>query len=144
LSKALAEIRPKESSGPIDQNGFRFCRLGNPIFSESGDIGENVKFSDLAAHIFFSETGTPIPKRTTGVTPFLGCHAGKAVYLLFNGVMGDKRPKGGNVLTSEVLKNLPTHDGIRVVYAEGCRLSPQRLKREDVVFRQIPYEIKVR
>jgi len=30
-----------------------------------------------------------------------------------------------------------------VIYGEGCRLGAVRLKREGIVFRQIPYEIKV-
>lgn len=124
--------------------GYRFCCLGRRLFTPNGSIDDSVSFPDLAAHIFFTETGVPLPRRMIGETPLLGSHNGKAVYLLFNGVMCDKRPKGGNVLTSEVLKSLPANEGIRVVYAEGCRLSPQRLKREGVVFRQIPYEIKVR
>lgn len=99
--------------------------------------------------MFFTETGAPIPKRATGRTPLLGVHNGKAVYLLFNGVMGDQRPDGGNVLTGRVLAELPSPSpslegrGVRVIYSEGCRLGPARLKREGIVFRQIPYEIKV-
>jgi hypothetical protein len=40
--------------------GFRFCRLGVPLFDEYGDVAQDVTFPDLAAHIFFSETGVPI------------------------------------------------------------------------------------
>jgi site-specific DNA-methyltransferase (adenine-specific)/adenine-specific DNA-methyltransferase len=123
--------------------GFRYCTLGEPLFDEAGNIRENVKFPELAAHIFFAETGSPIPKQASGKTPFLGVHNGKAVYLLFNGVLGDKSVKGGNVLTNEVLRHLPNHAGTKVVYGEGCRLGAARLKREGVVFRQIPYEIRV-
>jgi len=42
-----------------------------------------------------------------------------------------------------VLTRLPPHDGPRIVYGEVCRLGRARLKREGVLFRQIPYEIKV-
>jgi len=83
--------------------GFKYCTLGDPLFDEAGNIRENVKFPELAAHVFFTETGSPIPKQVSGKTPFLGIHDGKAVYLLFNGVLGDKSIKGGNVLTNEVL-----------------------------------------
>ena len=82
----------------------------------------------------------------TGMTPLLGVHFGNAVYLLFNGVLGDKRPNGGNVLTGDVLRKLPKHPGQvgnRVIYGEGCRLGAARLKREGIVFKQIPYQIKV-
>jgi hypothetical protein len=133
------------STGPCTGlgGGFRYCRLGTQLFDEGGNIAALVSFADLAAHVFFTETGVPIPKRPTGKSPLLGVHEGKAVYLLFNGVMGDRRVKGGNVLTGAVLANLPPHDGPKIVYGEACRLSAERLRREGIVFRQIPYEIKV-
>lgn len=126
--------------------GFRFCTLGNPLFDERGNIGGEVRFDDLAAHVFFTETGAPIPKRADGKTPLLGVHQGKAVYLLFNGVLGDKCPAGGNVLTHEVAAGLPPHPagkGPRVVYGEACRLGPKSLDHYGIAFRQIPYELKV-
>ena len=42
--------------------GFRYCKLDRPLFDETGNIGSEVKFGDLAAHAFFAETGRPIPK----------------------------------------------------------------------------------
>ena len=126
--------------------GFRYCRLGEPLFDEAGNIRTHVKYAELGAHVFFTETGAPLPGKVKGKGPFLGRHDGKAVFLLFNGVMGDKRPDGGNVLTGEVLRALRRFgggEGWSVVYGEGCRLGAERLRRERVVFKQIPYEIKV-
>ena len=123
--------------------GFRFCTLTQPLFDENGNIQKAVSFTDLASHVFFVETGAPIPKRATTKTPLLGTHSGAAVYLLYNGILGDKAPRGGNVLSREVLAGLPPHDGPKVVYGAGCLLSRQRLKREGITFRQIPYEVKV-
>ena len=126
--------------------GFRYCKLGEPLFDERGNIRESVRFPELAAHVFFTETGAPIPKRATGKTPLLGVHGGKAVYLLFNGVMGDKRPSGGNVLTHDVAQDLPAHSagkGPRVVYGEACRLGQKSLDHYGITFRQIPFELKV-
>ncbi len=122
--------------------GFRYCTLAEPLFDERGQISPEVKFADLAHHVFFTETGEPMPKRPDKRTPLLGVHNGRAIYLLFNGILGDKQPHGGNVLTNDVLKILPPHAGPRVIYGTACRLSVNRLKRESVVFRQIPYEIK--
>jgi hypothetical protein len=126
--------------------GFRYCKLGNPLFDEAGNIAGEVRFPDLAAHVFFTETGSPIPKRADGRTPLLGVHQGNAVYLLFNGVLGDRRPAGGNVLTHEVAHDLPAHPagkGPRVVYGEACRLGPKSLHHYGITFRQIPFELKV-
>jgi site-specific DNA-methyltransferase (adenine-specific)/adenine-specific DNA-methyltransferase len=126
--------------------GFRFCKLGNPLFDEAGSIASEVRFSDLAAHVFFTETGSPVPKRAEGKTPLLGVHQGKAVYLLFNGALGDKRSGGGNILTHDVAQDLPKHPdgkGPRVVYGEACRLGAKSLEHYRITFRQIPYELKV-
>ena len=123
--------------------GFRYCRLDKPLFDEMGKISESVKFGDLAAHVFFTETGRPIPKRANGKSPFLGTAKGTGYYLLFNGILGDKTPNGGNVLTGKVLVNLPKHNGPKVIFGEGCRLGDARLRREQITFKQLPYEIKV-
>ena len=128
------------------EEGFRYCRLGTPLFNEFGDVAGTVLFSDLAAHIFFSETGAPIPSRAEGITPYIGKHEDKVVYLLFaEGREGIAQEAAGNVLTPRTLSQLPALPagvgGVRVVYAEGCTLSPDRLKAENIVFRQIPYQI---
>ena len=125
--------------------GFRFCNLSHPIFDEAGQIHSEVRFADLATHVFFTETGEPIPKRPRGKqpSPLIGVCNGMAVYLLFNGVLGDKRPDGGNILTGKILEELPAHDGPKVIYGEGCRLGSARLKREGITFKQVPYEIKI-
>jgi len=67
-----------------------------------------------------------------------------AVYLLYNGILGDRSVNGGNILTTKTLALLPRHDGPKVVYAAGSRLSNQRLKRENITFKQSPYAIKVK
>ena len=88
-------------------SGFRFCRLGKALFDEHGCITKDVSFGDLAAHVFFSETGSPLPKRAQKNSPLLGTFKDRAIYLLYNGVLGDRRPRGGNILTHDVVKNLP-------------------------------------
>ena len=74
-----------------------------------------------------------------------------AYYLLFNGILGDKRPAGGNVLTHAVLQSLlqlhaatPHPEAPLVVYGEACRLGAARLAQANVVFKHIPYDVKAR
>ncbi len=126
--------------------GFRFCRLGVPLFNEFGDIDGEVSFPDLAAHVFFAETGAPIPTKAQVGNAYLGKHGEKAVYLLYaQGLEGTPREALGNVLTPGALVALPPppegFEGTRVVYAEGATVSPDRLKAEGVLFKQIPYQI---
>ena len=122
--------------------GFRFYRLGVPVFDDIGHISEGVRFATLAAHLWFLQTGIPYKGHVT--SPYLGSHQGIGYYLLYNGILGDKRPDGGNVLTSKILASLPPHEGEKIIFAEGCRLSPERREAERITFRQIPYEIQVR
>ncbi len=122
--------------------GFRFYRLGQPVFVESGRINPAVRFHTLAAHIWFAETGAPLPENQQG--PLLGVHGEVGYYLLFNGILGDKTVNGGNVLTRPLLKQLPPHEGPRVIYGEACRLSAASLKSLRITFKHIPYDIKAR
>ena len=124
--------------------GFQYCKLGPVCFDEFGRINADVTFTELARHVFFTETGTPIPKQPKANNPLIGIHKDVAVYLLYNGILKDKKVGGGNVLTNDVLQILPKHNGVKIIYGTACRLSPARLKRECIIFRQIPYQIKVR
>jgi adenine-specific DNA-methyltransferase len=81
---------------------------------------------------------------------------GTAYYLLYNGILKDKRPASGNVLTREVLAALlELHAKVLadapagaeldlVVYGEACRLGEERLKQAKVTFRHIPYDVRAR
>lgn len=125
--------------------GFRFCSLGETAFDADGRINPEVRFNTLASFIWHFETATPAAD--TFDKPLLGVHEGKAYYLLYNGILGDKRPNGGNVLTRPVLqmlKELHPHDGPKVIYGETTRLGDASLAAEGVTFQQIPYDIKVR
>ena len=131
-----------EAVGWQGGGGFRFYRLGVPVFDEAGHVSQAIRFAPLAAHLWFVQTGIPYKGRAT--SPFLGAHEGVGYYLLYNGILGDKRPNGGNVLTGKILADLPAHDGEKVIFGEGCRISAERLEAERITFRQIPYEIKAR
>ena len=71
-----------------------------------------------------------------------------AFALLYNGILGDRRPDGGNVLTSSVWQYLqslaPHHTGRWVIYGEASRMPEARRKSYGIDFRQIPYDIRMR
>ncbi|MDD5206952.1 MAG: site-specific DNA-methyltransferase, partial [Desulfobacterales bacterium] len=123
--------------------GFRYCELGEPLFDERGNIRTTVSFADLARHVYFTETGEPLSVATPPNSPLLGINNGIAVYLLYNGILKDKSPRGGNVLTTSLLAGLPIHQGPKVIYGTACRMDQERLRREGIVFKQLPYKLKV-
>jgi adenine-specific DNA-methyltransferase len=122
--------------------GFTFYHLGETVFDEQGQINTKVKFKTLAAHVWFSETHTPLSK--TPETPLLGVHNETALYLLFNGILGDITQEGGNVLTARILRQLPKHEGKKVIYGEMCMLDETSLLKQEITFKHIPYDIKAR
>lgn len=130
--------------------GFRFATLGRPAFLPDGGIDPSIGFDTLAAWVWYQETRTPWERASAGArggTPLLGVHEGTAYYLLYNGILGDRRPAGGNVLTGKVLqaiKDIVPHAGPKVVFGESCRLSASRLAANELRFRQIPYDIRAR
>jgi adenine-specific DNA-methyltransferase len=122
--------------------GFRFYHLGETIFDENGGINKNIRFEHLAAHIWFSETKTPLTQ--TDKSPLLGVYNDTAYYLLYNGILGDKSIAGGNVLTTKILATLPKFNGKKIIYGETSRIGSLKLEENQVIFKQTPYDIKVR
>lgn len=123
--------------------GFRVLQLGAPLFDANADIHPEVRFADLAAFIWMRETGGAVDALAPG-TPLLGVHDGTAYVLLFNGVLGDRRPASGNVLNGAVLDALRAtcwHVGPKVIYGEACRLGAARLDAEGIVFKQLPHAV---
>lgn len=123
--------------------GFRYCELGEPLFDDQGKIRPSVEYGELARHVYFTEMGEPLPRERISKSPLLGVCRGVAVYLLYNGVLGDKSSSGGNVLTRAVLAGLPPFNGQKVIYCAGCLLGDERLRLERIIVRQTPYEIRV-
>jgi len=150
-----------QSVGWQGGGGFQVLSLGAPLFDAQGDIHPEVRFADLAAFIWMRETGSALSAgaQASG-QPLIGVHqptralaesaapampvSGTAYYLLFNGILGDRRPASGNVLTSAVLQALHEtcwFDGPKVIYGEACRLGEARLAQEGITFRQLPHAV---
>jgi hypothetical protein len=124
-------------------DGFQYCKLSNdPLFTSEGQIRPDVTFAQLAEFVWFMETGVGYSGKF-GSSPLLGIHEGRAIYLLYNGILKDKSVGGGNVLTAPVLSVLPTFDGSKVIYAAANRLGAPKLAREQIVFKQTPYALGV-
>ena len=193
ISRAVGWGQPAADGTPWNAaqhgGGFRFMRLGEPIFDAAGHIHPEVRFATLAAFVWQQETGRAYDPQdaATGArpgTPLLGIHYENmscprlpderespfssesretapstpaplqprpraAIYLLFNGILGDKRPDSGNVLTRDVLAALlalhaqsPAPQAPLTVYGEACRLGPARLAQAGVTFRHIPHDVR--
>lgn len=135
-----------ESVGWKGGGGFSFYRLGEAVFDADGRINPAIAFAPLAAHIWFSETGSPMAEAAESL--FLGVHDGRGYALLYNGILGDKRPDGGNVLIRKTLALVREaangFTGPITVYGEASRIGAAGMKDADVTFKQTPYDVKAR
>jgi len=121
--------------------GFQFCRLSaEPLFDADGQIRSDVSFAQLAEFVWFAETGTGYTGKAD--SPLLGVHEGRAIYLLYNGILKDKSVGGGNVLSGPVFDVLPTFAGPKAIYAAANRMG-SRTAREGITFKQTPYALEV-
>lgn len=133
--------------------GFQFCRLSRePLFTPEGRIREGVSFDELAEHVWFAETGSALGNRRCAgegsSSPLIGTAEGKAVFLLYNGILDDRSEQGGNVLNGRTLALLQEEvqgfDGAWVVYGASVRIDPDQLARLRIDFRQLPYRLRER
>lgn len=134
--------------------GYKFYELGETIFDEKGKIRLNIDFNTLANHIWFSETGTASSNNNfvnnigiDGKTALLGIYKNTAYILLYNGILRDKRPIEGNVLTNRVLRYLKellngSSYTNMIIYGDACKVRREVLEQNKIIFKQIPYDVK--
>ena len=81
-------------------------------------------------------------------SPFLGVDDGRGYALLYNGILGDKRVSGGNVLTRKTLALIRSaangFTGPITVYGEASRIGAAGMKDAGITFKQTPYDVKAR
>src|SRR3989344_3685617 len=134
-AKKIAAPRLKKN---IEKNGykdsFEYCELKKPLFNEKGQINEACSYDELASYIYFTETQTNIDKKKIR-DPFVGESRDISYYLIYAG-------KNKNDLTRSALSKLKI-TGQAVIYADRCLVDEEDLKKNGIIFKQIPYEIKI-
>lgn len=115
--------------------GFRYCTLGTPLFDAQGGLNAELNRDALAHHLFFTETGEPLPHPVPASGSLIGSLGDRAIHLLYD-------PENGSVFDSDALAALPPFPGERVVFADVCLPPASALAEARVVFKQIPYDVR--
>lgn len=115
--------------------GFEYVELGDTLFKSDGTIDESVSFEEMASYVFFTETHTNLDKSKLKGN-CIGQFAETSYFLLFDGI-------GKNDLDRSFLKELKNIEGKKIVYADRCLLDEEILEKHQIVFKQIPYSVKV-
>lgn len=114
---------------------FEYVMLGDTLFESSGAINQKVSFQDLASYIYFIETHTNInPKRIKD--NFIGEYNGQEFYLLF-------KEKDKNILNRVAVLKIGKSKLPKIVYADKCLLDQNILDKYGIIFKQIPYSVKI-
>jgi adenine-specific DNA-methyltransferase len=116
------------------QQAFSYLSLNGELFDSKGFINKKAEYADLAAYIFFTETGKYANVNDI-VAPFIGENKGSKYFLFFKGI-------NDNVLDANVLKTLKEYAGDKIVFADKVLLDPDELARHRINFKQIPYEMR--
>ena len=80
-----------EAVGWSGGGGYRFYRLGEPVFDADGGIAADIRFPDARRACLVQRDSTPYAG--DGSSPLLGVHEGTAYALLYNGILGDRSVK---------------------------------------------------
>jgi adenine-specific DNA-methyltransferase len=115
--------------------GFEYVEIGEPLFDKDGMINKAVSFEDMARYVYFTETRTNLEKKNIKGN-HLGEFGGSHFFLLFDGI-------GKNVLDRKFLKGLKGVADKKVIYADKCLLDEDVLEKHHIVFKQIPYQVKI-
>jgi adenine-specific DNA-methyltransferase len=136
VAKDITAERVKRAIKKYDyKDGFEYCELSKPLFDEEGQIEDTCDFDQFATYIYFTETQTNIDPAKVSAN-YIGEYAEIEYYLIY-------KEKGENVLSKSSLKKLKKNDSKKVVYADKCLLDETTLEKYNVVFKQIPYEVKI-
>ncbi len=114
--------------------GFEYLDLNGELYNQAGFVNPLAHYEDMAAYVYFTETNNyldiPCIKN-----PYIGSQGTTSYFLFFEG-------KGNNILDEKTLKKTKEFEGIRVIYADKTLLDEEYLEKHNVVFKQIPYQLK--
>ena len=127
----------KEGTG----GSFDYYTLGEPIFTEGGNLNENIEIEKIRQYIFYTETKCPLTPRggTAGGTVndnpyFLEKYNDTAYYFHYE-------PDAETNLDYDFLATLQTKAEQYVVYADNCLLSKDFMTQRHIIFKKIPRDI---
>lgn len=136
VAKEITAERVKRAIEKYDyKDGFEYCELDKALFNENGQIEESCDFNQFATYIYFTETQTNIDLKKINQN-LIGEHGDIEYYLIYKG-------KDKNDLDKSFLKKIKRTGKKKIIYADRCLIDDMTLNKYNIVFKQIPYEVKV-
>ena len=134
-----AERVKRVIKGYADKEGtcgsFDYFELGQLLFTENGDLNEDVGSVKIRNYIYYTETKAPLkPSEHKDNKYFLDKFNDTAYYFFYE-------PDSLTTLNHEFLSTVKTKAGQYVIYADNCLLTKEFLTKRNIVFKKIPRDI---
>lgn len=132
VKRVINGYADKEATG----GAFDYYTLGQPLFTEEGNLNETVPLKELRQYIFYTETQQPLPAVTKGKdNPYwLGLYNQTAYYFVFE-------PGQTTTLDHDFLATIRTKAEQYIIYADNCTLTKEFLTLSAISFKKIPRDI---
>jgi adenine-specific DNA-methyltransferase len=130
-------IASRVSDGFVEGLGgsFDYYELGKPLFKD-GNLNEEVSEEDIRHYIFYTETKQPLTRKRNGRSYLLDTLNGTAYYFYYE----------RNLLTNLSIDTLneivEERSSQYIIYADTCTIDEETRNELNVVFKQIPRDIK--
>ncbi|MFD2785478.1 site-specific DNA-methyltransferase [Hymenobacter rubripertinctus] len=122
---------------PGTGGSFDYRTLGEPVFTESGELNEQAGLPGLRQYLYYTETRQPLPPGPPAAADnaaFLALHNDTAYYFHY-------APDTVTTLNHDFLSTMRTRAGQYIIYADNCLLPAEFLTLHGIIFKKIPRDI---
>ena len=114
---------------------FDYYELGKPLFKD-GNLNEEVSEEDIRHYIYYTETRQPLTRKRNGCSYLLDTFSGTAYYFYY------ERNRLTNLSIDSLNKIVEDRSSQYIIYADTCTIDEEMRNELNVVFKQIPRDIK--
>ncbi|MDO7848498.1 site-specific DNA-methyltransferase [Hymenobacter sp. M29] len=122
---------------PGTGGSFDYLTLGEPVFTDSGELNERAGLAGLRQYIYYAETKQALPplaEAEADNAAFLARHDDTAYYFHYE-------PDAVTTLGHGFLATMRTRAGQYIIYADNCLLPSEFLTQHGIIFKKIPRDI---
>ena len=114
---------------------FDYYELGKPLFKD-GNLNEEVCEEDIRHYIYYTETRQPLTRKRNGCSYLLDTFNGTAYYFCY------ERNRLTNLSIDSLNEIVEERSSQYIIYADTCTIDEETRNELNVVFKQIPRDIK--
>ena len=114
---------------------FDYYELGQPLFTSENRLNESVGEEKIREYIYYSETKNPLARPHKKGEYILDTFNNVGYYFYY-------KPNDATVLSIDTLSIVTEEAESYVIYADICNLPESYMAKHNIVFKQIPRDIK--